>query len=101
MHQDAQNANLFFLLMALMTRSRCVMLGVAWTPLAILRSESLSHKGWPRKGCGAARAPDRRTIWILIAPGENDDSQSARPTSSRCQGGPHRIKMASTYSGVV
>jgi len=78
-----------------------MMLGAARTPQAIPRSESLSHQGWPRKGCRAAGAPDRRTIWILTAHGENGYSQSARATSSRCQGGPHGIKMASTYSGVL
>jgi len=71
------------------TRSRCVMLGLAGTPQGIPRSEYLSHQGWPRKGCRAAGAPDRQTIWILTARGENGDSQSARATSSRCQGGPH------------
>jgi len=78
-----------------------VMLGVARTPQAILPSESLSHQGWPRKGWGAAGAPDRRTILILTARGENGESQSARATSGRCQDGPHGIKMASTYSGVL
>jgi len=63
------------------------MLGVARTPQAIPRCESLTHQGWPRKGCWAAGAPVRQTIWILTARGNTGNPNQNEPLATPVSAG--------------